>query len=33
VFVVDGRFTEVDPANPQRVSDGAGGTLSLLVVP
>jgi len=33
VFVVDGRFTEADPANPQRVPDGTGGSRSLLVVP
>jgi len=33
VFVVDGRFTEADPANPQRIPDGSGGSRSLLVVP
>jgi 1,4-alpha-glucan branching enzyme len=32
-FLVDGTFWEADPANAERVSDGAGGTRSLLVVP
>ena len=33
VFLVDGRFWELDPANPQRAPDGRGGSVSLLVVP
>jgi 1,4-alpha-glucan branching enzyme len=33
LFLVDGKFWELDPANPQRVADGAGGERSLLVVP
>lgn len=33
VFLVDGRFWHLDPSNPQRQSDGAGGWVSLLVVP
>jgi hypothetical protein len=33
LFLVDGRFWEPDPANPERVPDGAGGERSLLVVP
>jgi hypothetical protein len=33
LFLVDGRFWELDPANPQRAPDGAGGQVSLLVVP
>jgi len=33
LFLVDGRFWEADPANPQRVPDGEGGERSLLVVP
>lgn len=33
VFLVDGRFWEVDPQNPQRVADGNGGSMSLVVVP
>jgi hypothetical protein len=33
LFLVDGRFWEVDPANPQRVADGSGGQRSLVVVP
>ncbi len=33
LFLVDGRFWELDPANPQRVADGQGGFVSLLVVP
>jgi hypothetical protein len=32
-FLVDGRLWEADPANPQRLPDGAGGQRSLLVVP
>ena len=33
LFLVDGRFWELDPANPQRTADGRGGFVSLLVVP
>ena len=33
VFLVDGRFWELDPANPERAPDGRGGSLSLLVLP
>lgn len=33
LFLVDGKFWELDPANPQRVPDGTGGERSLLVVP
>lgn len=33
VYLVDGRFWHLDPANPQRQPDGAGGWVSLLVVP
>lgn len=33
LFLVDGRFWEADPANPQRVPDGAGGERSLLLIP
>ena len=33
LFLVDGRFWEADPANPQRVPDGEGGERSLLVIP
>ena len=33
LFLVDGRFWELDPANPERVPDGRGGSVSLLVVP
>ena len=33
LFLVDGRFWELDPANPQRVPDGLGGFVSLCVVP
>jgi hypothetical protein len=32
-FLIDGTFWEADPLNPERVTDGAGGTRSLLVVP
>jgi 1,4-alpha-glucan branching enzyme len=32
-FLVDGRFWEVDPDNPERAPDGRGGVVSLLVVP
>lgn len=32
-FLVDGTFWEADPANPERIPDGRGGTRSLLVVP
>ena len=32
LFLVNGRFWELDPANPQRSPDGAGGQVSLLVV-
>ena len=33
LFLVDGQFWELDPANPQRSDDGQGGWVSLLVVP
>ena len=33
LFLVDGRFWELDPSNPQRTADGQGGFVSLLVVP
>ena len=33
LFLVDGRFWELDPANPERAPDGSGGFVSLLVVP
>ena len=33
LFLVDGRFWDLDPANPQRADDGQGGWVSLLVVP
>jgi hypothetical protein len=33
LFLVDGRFWELDPANPQRTADGQDGWVSLLVVP
>ena len=33
LFLVDGRFWELDRANPQRLADGTGGFVSLLVVP
>ena len=33
LFLVDGRFWELDPSNPQRTDDGQGGFVSLLVVP
>ncbi len=33
LFLVDGRFWELDSANPQRVPDGTGGERSLLLVP
>lgn len=33
LFLVDGTYWEADPANPERVPDGRGGTRSLLVVP
>jgi len=33
LFLVDGRFWELDPSNPQRTGDGQGGFVSLLVVP
>lgn len=33
LFLVDGRFWELDPANPQRLADSEGGWVSLLVVP
>ena len=32
-FWIDGVFWEADPANAERVVDGAGGTRSLLIVP
>jgi len=32
LFRVDGRTWHLDPSNPQRVPDGAGGERSLLVV-
>jgi hypothetical protein len=32
-FLIDGTFWEADPANPERVPDGAGGTRSLVIVP
>ena len=32
LFLVNGRFWELDPANPQRGPDGMGGQVSLLVV-
>ena len=32
-FLIDGRFWENDPANPERAPDGQGGTVSLLLVP
>lgn len=32
LFLVNGRFWELDPANPQRTDDGVGGQVSLLVV-
>jgi 1,4-alpha-glucan branching enzyme len=32
-FLVDGRFWELDPSNPQRAPDGSGGLVSLFVVP
>jgi 1,4-alpha-glucan branching enzyme len=31
-FLIDGAFWEADPANPERVADGSGGTRSLLIV-
>ena len=33
LFLVDGRFWHLDPANPERSADGQGGFVSLLVVP
>jgi hypothetical protein len=33
LFLVDGRFWELDPANPQRAPDGRSGFVSLCVVP
>ena len=33
LFLVDGRFWELDPANPERAPDGQGGSVSLLVLP
>jgi hypothetical protein len=33
LFLVDGRFWELDPANPQRGTDAQGASVSLLVVP
>lgn len=33
LFLVDGRFWELDPANPERAPDGHGGAVSLLVLP
>lgn len=33
LFLVDGRFWEADPSNPQRVPAPTGGERSLLVVP
>jgi hypothetical protein len=33
LFLVDGRLWAVDPVNPQRLADGAGGQRSLVVVP
>jgi hypothetical protein len=33
LFLVDGRFWELDPANPERAPDGSGGFVSLFVVP
>ena len=33
LFLVDGRFWELDPSNPERVPDGRGGSVSLLVLP
>jgi len=32
LFLVNGRFWELDPANPQRSPDGSGGQVSILVV-
>ena len=32
-FLIDGRLWDNDPANPERVPDGAGGFRSLVVVP
>jgi hypothetical protein len=32
-FLVDGRFWENDPANPQRAPGAQGGQVSLLIVP
>jgi hypothetical protein len=32
LFLVNGRFWELDPANPQRSVDAEGGQVSLLVV-
>ena len=33
LFLVDGRFWELDPANPERAPDGRGSLVSLLVLP
>ena len=33
LFLADGRFWDLDPANPERAPDGQGGWVSLLVVP
>lgn len=32
LFLINGRFWELDPSNPQRGPDAAGGQVSLLVV-
>ena len=32
-FLVDGRFWDNDPGNPERAPDGQGGFVSLVVVP
>jgi hypothetical protein len=33
LYLVDGRFRQLDPTNPQRVPDEEGGERSLLVIP
>jgi hypothetical protein len=32
-FLIDGRFWENDPSNPERAAEAGGGQVSLLVVP
>jgi len=33
LFLVDGQFWEIDPQNPDRVPDGQGAFVSLVIVP